>query len=104
MTYAYALYDLGRALRLAGNAGAAVPVLTKRLQIDNQRTTVRNELGLAKKAASSGGVEAPPASATPAPGTPSPKLAPAPRVAPAPRGAPTPKVPPTSSASPPANG
>ena len=37
LTYAYALYDLGRALRLSGQSGAAVPVLEARLQIDNQR-------------------------------------------------------------------
>ncbi len=40
LTYAYALYDLGRALQLDGRAAAAVPVLQRRLQIDNQRATV----------------------------------------------------------------
>jgi serine/threonine-protein kinase len=72
LTYAYALYDLGRALRLAGKPGAAVPVLTKRLRIDNQRRTVKNELGLAKKAHGNGGV------AAPSPKTHRPKKAPAP--------------------------
>lgn len=45
--YAYALYDLGRALRLGGDPAAAVPVLSQRLQIDNQSATVREELELA---------------------------------------------------------
>jgi tetratricopeptide (TPR) repeat protein len=49
LTYAYALYDLGRALRLDGHPTAAVPVLTERLQIDNQRPTVQYELGLARE-------------------------------------------------------
>jgi hypothetical protein len=44
LTYAYALYDLGRALALSGHAAAAVPVLRERLQIDNQRPTVQAEL------------------------------------------------------------
>ncbi|TMM00699.1 MAG: hypothetical protein E6G05_11010 [Actinobacteria bacterium] len=44
LTYAYALYDLGRALELNGEASAAVPVLEKRLQIDNQRDIVAAEL------------------------------------------------------------
>src|SRR5262249_7385559 len=83
LTYAYALYDLGRALRLAGKPGAAVPVLTKRLRIDNQRRTVKNELGLAKKARGTGGVAAPPAHAAPSPKTKRTKKAPAP-TAPAP--------------------
>jgi hypothetical protein len=48
LTYAYALYDLGRALRLSGDAAAAVPILERRLQIDNQRPTVEAELQLAR--------------------------------------------------------
>jgi serine/threonine-protein kinase len=44
LTYAYALYDLGRALRLAGDPQAAVKVLYQRLQIPNQTGTVRSEL------------------------------------------------------------
>lgn len=48
LTYAYALYDLGRALRLSGNSAAAVPILEARLQIDNQRPTVAAELQLAR--------------------------------------------------------
>jgi hypothetical protein len=49
LTYAYALYDLGRALRLSGDPSAAVPVLERRLQIDNQRPTVEAELQLARQ-------------------------------------------------------
>ncbi|HEY4829647.1 MAG TPA: serine/threonine-protein kinase [Solirubrobacteraceae bacterium] len=47
LTYAYALYDLGRSLRLAGNPRQAVQVLWQRLQIPNQTDTVRQELQLA---------------------------------------------------------
>jgi hypothetical protein len=47
LTYAYALYDLGRALRFDGQPAAAVPVLRRRLLIDNQRPTVRAQLELA---------------------------------------------------------
>lgn len=49
LTYAYALYDLGRALRLNGNSAAAVPILEARLQIDNQRSVVAAELKLARR-------------------------------------------------------
>ena len=48
LTYAYALYDLGRALQLDGRAAAAVPVLQRRLQIDNQRATVAYALESAR--------------------------------------------------------
>jgi hypothetical protein len=47
LTYAFALYDLGRALRLSGHPAAAVPVLERRLRIDNQRGAVAAELVLA---------------------------------------------------------
>jgi eukaryotic-like serine/threonine-protein kinase len=50
LTYAYAMYDLGRSLRLAGDPRAAVPVLYKRLQIPNQTETVRLELQQALRA------------------------------------------------------
>jgi hypothetical protein len=50
LTFAYALYDLGRALRLNGEAAAAVPVLSRRLRIDNQREVVQRELDLARGA------------------------------------------------------
>ena len=49
--YGFALYNLGRALRLSGRAGAAVPVLERRLQIPNQRETVQKELEAARRAA-----------------------------------------------------
>jgi Flp pilus assembly protein TadD len=47
LTYAYALYDLGRSLRLAGDPRAAAQILWRRLQIPNQTSTVRAELALA---------------------------------------------------------
>jgi serine/threonine-protein kinase len=50
LTYAYAEYDLGRALRLAGDPAAAAQVLYQRLQIPNQRGTVRAELQAALEA------------------------------------------------------
>jgi tetratricopeptide (TPR) repeat protein len=50
LTYAYALYDLGHSLRLAGDPRAAVPVLWQRLQIPNQTDVVRTELALALEA------------------------------------------------------
>jgi tetratricopeptide (TPR) repeat protein len=50
LTYAYALYDLGRALQLDGDPAAAIPVLNRRLRIDNQREVVAQELELARKA------------------------------------------------------
>ena len=51
LTFAYALYDLGRALRLDGQASAAIPVLSRRLRIDNQRAVVERELELARAGA-----------------------------------------------------
>jgi tetratricopeptide (TPR) repeat protein len=51
LTYAYALYDLGRALRLDGQPAAAALMLERRLQIDNQRAVVQSELQLARRAA-----------------------------------------------------
>jgi tetratricopeptide (TPR) repeat protein len=47
LTYAYALYDLGRSLRLAGDPKAAIPILWQRMQIPNQTGAVRGELQLA---------------------------------------------------------
>ncbi|HYB30202.1 MAG TPA: protein kinase [Solirubrobacteraceae bacterium] len=47
LTYAYALYDLGRSLRLAGDPRQAVQVLWQRLQIPNQTGVVRQQLQLA---------------------------------------------------------
>jgi len=51
VTYAYALYDLGRSLRLSGDPQAAIPVLLARLQIPNQPDAVRRELLLAEAGA-----------------------------------------------------
>lgn len=51
LTYAYALYDLGRAVQLSGHPAAAVPILLKRAQIDNQRPIVEAELQLAQQQA-----------------------------------------------------
>ncbi len=69
LTYAYALYDLGRSLRLAGDPKDAVAVLYQRLQIPNQTETVRVQLQLALQALGqrtnqTGGA----GTATPAPG------------------------------------
>jgi tetratricopeptide (TPR) repeat protein len=47
LTFAYALFDLGRSLRLAGDPQAAIPILWRRLQIPNQTDVVRQELQLA---------------------------------------------------------
>jgi eukaryotic-like serine/threonine-protein kinase len=47
LTYAYALYDYGRTLLLAGDPKDAVTVLYHRLQIPNQTGAVRQELQLA---------------------------------------------------------
>src|SRR3954470_24731423 len=48
---AYALFDLGHALRLAGRPSEAIPVLQQRLQNPDQRAAVQNELNLAEAAA-----------------------------------------------------
>ena len=61
LSYAYALYDLGRALRLDRQPGAAVLILERRLKIANQRATVQSELALARHEA---GRQVPIASAT----------------------------------------
>jgi tetratricopeptide (TPR) repeat protein len=69
LTYAYALFDLGRSLRLAGDPRQAVQVLWQRMQIPNQTDVVRTELQLAlqelgQRASSTGGAPTGP----PAPG------------------------------------
>jgi len=51
LTYAFALYNLGKSLRLAGRPREAVPILERRLGIPNQRGTVRRELEAARRAA-----------------------------------------------------
>jgi tetratricopeptide (TPR) repeat protein len=53
VNYAYALYDLGRSLRLAGDPQAAIPVLQRRLQIPNQTPVVLSELRLTQRAVAS---------------------------------------------------
>jgi serine/threonine protein kinase len=48
LDYAYALFNLGSALRLSGDPEAAIPILEQRLQIPNQTSTVEEELGAAR--------------------------------------------------------
>ena len=59
LEYAYALFNLGNALRLAGRPEEAIPILEERLQIPNQTDVVAAELELAREEAglesSSGG-------------------------------------------------
>ena len=47
VNYAYALYNLGHALRLSGEPEEAIPVLRQRLRIPNQTEVVRAELAAA---------------------------------------------------------
>ena len=49
LTYAYALFDLGHALRVSGHPDQAIPILEQRMKIDNQRDVVKAELEQAKK-------------------------------------------------------
>jgi serine/threonine-protein kinase len=51
INYAYALYNLGHALRMAGQPDAAIPILERRLQIPDQTATVQAELDAARAAA-----------------------------------------------------
>ncbi len=51
LLHAYALFDLGRSLRLSGDPQAAIPVLEERLQYPNQTGAARAELLLAERAA-----------------------------------------------------
>ena len=48
LNYAYALFNLGSALRLSGNPEAAIPILEQRLEIPNQTATVEEELETAR--------------------------------------------------------
>jgi len=50
LTYAYALYNLGRSLRLAGRPREAIPLLERRLRFDNQRDVVARELAASRHA------------------------------------------------------
>jgi len=47
LNYAYALFNLGNALRLSGRPEDAVPILERRLEIPNQQGEVRKELDAA---------------------------------------------------------
>ncbi len=51
LDYAYALFNLGHALRLDGQPEVAIPILEQRLQIPNQTATVQAELDAARAAA-----------------------------------------------------
>lgn len=51
LDYAYALFNLGNALRLSGHPEEAIPVLEKRLEIPNQTGTVEAELQQAREEA-----------------------------------------------------
>ena len=48
LAYAYALFNLGNALRLSGRPDEAIPVLERRLEIPNQTSTVEEELETAR--------------------------------------------------------
>jgi tetratricopeptide (TPR) repeat protein len=50
VNYAYALYNLGKSLRLSGRPEEAIPLLRDRLDIPNQTETVRQELQAARAA------------------------------------------------------
>ena len=54
INYAYALFNLGKSLRLAGRPDEAIPILEQRLEIPNQTDAVKEELKLAKKDAKKG--------------------------------------------------
>jgi len=51
LNFAYALFNLGHALRMTGQPEAAIPILERRLQIPNQTETVQAELDAARAAA-----------------------------------------------------
>lgn len=51
LNYAYALFNLGNALRLSGRPEQAIPVLEQRLEIPNQTEAVRSELEAARSEA-----------------------------------------------------
>jgi len=53
LDYAYALFNLGSALRLSGRPDDAIPVLERRLEIPNQTDVVSQELAAARSAADS---------------------------------------------------
>jgi serine/threonine-protein kinase len=51
LNYAYALFNLGKSLRLGGRPDEAIPILEQRLTIPNQQDTVQRELDLARQQA-----------------------------------------------------
>jgi serine/threonine-protein kinase len=51
LNFAYALFNLGHALRMAGHPEEAIPILERRLEIPNQTQTVQSELEAARAAA-----------------------------------------------------
>src|SRR5918999_510259 len=55
INYAYALFNLGKALNRSGRPDEAIPYLEKRLNWNDQRDTVQAELDLAKRNAGGGG-------------------------------------------------
>jgi eukaryotic-like serine/threonine-protein kinase len=65
LSCAYAMYNLGKALRLAGRPDEAVTWLERRLQNPDQRATVERELAAARAAANgTGGASAPSSGST----------------------------------------
>jgi eukaryotic-like serine/threonine-protein kinase len=68
LTCAYALYNLGHSLRLAGRPAEAVPILERRLQFDDQRGVVQRELDQARQAAGITPAPSPPPAAGGKPG------------------------------------
>jgi serine/threonine protein kinase len=68
--YAYALFNLGTALRQSGRPGDAIPFLEERLKVsDYKRGVVERELALARQQAGQGGGEAGAAGAASGPKT-----------------------------------
>ena len=65
LTYAYALYDLGRSLLLSGDPNDAIGVLEQRLRIPNQTGVVRETLDQALRAAGQAPQPAGPSGAAP---------------------------------------
>ena len=50
LNFAYALFNLGHALRMAGHPEKAIPILERRLEIPNQTQTVQTEIDAARAA------------------------------------------------------
>jgi eukaryotic-like serine/threonine-protein kinase len=65
LTCAYAMYNLGKALRLAGRPDEAITWLQRRLQNPDQRATVERELAAARAAANGTGGGSAPSSGSP---------------------------------------